>query len=264
MVAGLEDISGGTISIGGRVVNELTPKERDVAMVFQNYALYPHLTVGDNIAFGLRLRKTPKQRDRRARRVGRQAARPRRRTSTRKPKELSGGQRQRVAMGRAIVRHPQVVPDGRAALEPRREAARPDAGRDLEAPARARHDDDLRHPRPGRGDDDGRPGRRDEPGRPPAGRHAAAALRPAGEPLRRRLHRHAADEPARGEVVVEDGNVDRAGRRRAAALSAETLAPTRGVRGYEGREPSSWESAPTTLHPAAERPDLPTFTARSS
>src|SRR3954469_3621131 len=60
MVAGLEDISDGTVSIGGRVGNELTPKERDVAMVFQNYALYPHLSVGDNIAFGLRLRKTPK------------------------------------------------------------------------------------------------------------------------------------------------------------------------------------------------------------
>ena len=61
MVAGLEDISGGTVSIGDRVVNELTPKERDVAMVFQNYALYPHLTIADNIAFGLRLRKAPKK-----------------------------------------------------------------------------------------------------------------------------------------------------------------------------------------------------------
>ncbi len=61
MVAGLEEISDGTVSIGGRVVNDLTPKERDIAMVFQNYALYPHLTVGDNIAFGLRLRKTPKR-----------------------------------------------------------------------------------------------------------------------------------------------------------------------------------------------------------
>src|ERR671911_2944629 len=60
MVAGLEDISDGTVSIGGRIVNDLTPKERDVAMVFQNYALYPHLTVADNIGFGLRLRKTPK------------------------------------------------------------------------------------------------------------------------------------------------------------------------------------------------------------
>jgi multiple sugar transport system ATP-binding protein len=107
MVAGLEEISEGTISIGDRVVNDLTPKDRDIAMVFQNYALYPHLSVGDNIAFGLRLRKTPKKTvDERvqwaARLLGLTPYLERR------PKELSGGQRQRVAMGRAIVRQPQV------------------------------------------------------------------------------------------------------------------------------------------------------------
>jgi multiple sugar transport system ATP-binding protein len=107
MVAGLEEISDGTISIGGTVVNELTPKERDIAMVFQNYALYPHLSVAENIAFGLRLRKTEK-------RVMNErvqwAARLLDLTPhlSRRPKQLSGGQRQRVAMGRAIVRHPQV------------------------------------------------------------------------------------------------------------------------------------------------------------
>jgi multiple sugar transport system ATP-binding protein len=106
MVAGLEDISGGTVSIGGRVVNELTPKERDVAMVFQNYALYPHLTVADNIAFGLRLRRESKSVI--AERVT-WAAKMLDLTPylARRPKELSGGQRQRVAMGRAIVRQPQ-------------------------------------------------------------------------------------------------------------------------------------------------------------
>ncbi|TMK32809.1 MAG: sn-glycerol-3-phosphate ABC transporter ATP-binding protein UgpC [Actinobacteria bacterium] len=107
MVAGLEEITDGTISIGDRVVNDLTPKDRDIAMVFQNYALYPHLSVGDNIAFGLRLRKTPKKTvDERvqwaARLLGLTPYLDRR------PKELSGGQRQRVAMGRAIVRQPQV------------------------------------------------------------------------------------------------------------------------------------------------------------
>jgi multiple sugar transport system ATP-binding protein len=106
MVAGLEDISDGTLSIGGTVVNDLTPKERDVAMVFQNYALYPHLSVGDNIAFGLRLRKTPKAV------VDERVAWAAKLLDltpylARRPKELSGGQRQRVAMGRAIVRHPQ-------------------------------------------------------------------------------------------------------------------------------------------------------------
>jgi multiple sugar transport system ATP-binding protein len=106
MVAGLEDISDGTVSIGGRVVNELTPKERDVAMVFQNYALYPHLTVADNIAFGLRLRRESKSVI--EERV-QWAAKMLDLTPylARRPKELSGGQRQRVAMGRAIVRQPQ-------------------------------------------------------------------------------------------------------------------------------------------------------------
>src|SRR5919202_340705 len=107
MVAGLEDISDGTLSIGGRVVNDLNPKERDIAMVFQNYALYPHLSVGENIAFGLRLRKAPKSviNERVA-----WAAKMLDLTDylDRRPKQLSGGQRQRVAMGRAIVRQPQV------------------------------------------------------------------------------------------------------------------------------------------------------------
>jgi multiple sugar transport system ATP-binding protein len=107
MVAGLEEISDGTVSIGGRVVNKLTPKERDIAMVFQNYALYPHLSVADNIAFGLRLRKTAKpvieERVRWAAKLLDLTP-----YLDRRPKQLSGGQRQRVAMGRAIVRHPQV------------------------------------------------------------------------------------------------------------------------------------------------------------
>ena len=107
MVAGLEDISDGTISIGDRVVNDVSPKDRDIAMVFQSYALYPHLTVADNIAYGLRMRKMPKQ-DIKTR--VQQAAQmldldP---LLDRKPAQLSGGQRQRVAMGRAIVRQPQV------------------------------------------------------------------------------------------------------------------------------------------------------------
>jgi multiple sugar transport system ATP-binding protein len=107
MVAGLEEISDGTVTIGGRVVNKLSPKERDVAMVFQNYALYPHLSVADNIAFGLRLRKTPKAtiQERVLWAAKMLDLTP---YLTRRPKELSGGQRQRVAMGRAIVRHPQV------------------------------------------------------------------------------------------------------------------------------------------------------------
>ena len=107
MVAGLEDVTEGEIRIGGRVVNDVPAKDRDIAMVFQNYALYPHMTVEENLDFGLQLRKTPKQEQ--ARRVA-EAARilgleP---FLERKPAALSGGQRQRVAMGRAIVRDPQV------------------------------------------------------------------------------------------------------------------------------------------------------------
>jgi len=106
MVAGLEAISRGEVRIGGKVVNDLPPKARDIAMVFQNYALYPHMTVFDNMAFGLKLAKVPKASIRE--RVG-EAARilGLDELLDRKPKALSGGQRQRVAMGRAIVRHPQ-------------------------------------------------------------------------------------------------------------------------------------------------------------
>ncbi len=105
-IAGLEEISSGTISIGDRVVNDLPPKDRDIAMVFQNYALYPHMTVEQNLAFGLQLRKTPKDEIKRrvndaAKMLGLDQY------LKRKPAALSGGQRQRVAMGRAIVREPQ-------------------------------------------------------------------------------------------------------------------------------------------------------------
>ncbi|HZD02802.1 MAG TPA: sn-glycerol-3-phosphate ABC transporter ATP-binding protein UgpC [Actinomycetes bacterium] len=106
MIAGLEDITEGTITIGERVVNELPPKDRDIAMVFQNYALYPHMTVEENLAFGLQLRKTPKaEQQRRVAEVAKMLGlEP---YLKRKPAALSGGQRQRVAMGRAIVREPQ-------------------------------------------------------------------------------------------------------------------------------------------------------------
>ena len=107
MVAGLEDISGGTILIGERVVNDLEPAERDIAMVFQNYALYPHMSVFDNMAYGLKIAKVPV--DEIKARVDKAAAiLELSQLLQRKPRELSGGQRQRVAMGRAIVRQPQV------------------------------------------------------------------------------------------------------------------------------------------------------------
>ena len=106
-LAGLEEVTSGQIRIGDRVVNDVAPKDRDIAMVFQSYALYPHMTVFDNMAFGLKLRKTPKAEiksrvEEAAGLLGLE------RLLDRKPRQMSGGQRQRVALGRAIVRHPQV------------------------------------------------------------------------------------------------------------------------------------------------------------
>ena len=106
MVAGLEEISDGTVLIDGRVVNDVSSKERDVAMVFQNYALYPHMTVAQNLAFGLKLRKVGKA-ERRRRILAAAATLGLENHLERKPSALSGGQRQRVAMGRAIVREPR-------------------------------------------------------------------------------------------------------------------------------------------------------------
>ena len=107
MIAGLEEITSGTLKIGDRVVNDVEPKDRDIAMVFQNYALYPHMTVYDNMAFGLKLRKVPKDQ---IDKMVKEAAKilDLDKLLDRKPKALSGGQRQRVAMGRAIVRDPKV------------------------------------------------------------------------------------------------------------------------------------------------------------
>ena len=107
MIAGLERISGGEVAIGERVVNQLEPKDRDIAMVFQNYALYPHMSVYDNMAYGLRIRKLSRQEiDTRVQKAA--AILELKKFLDRKPRALSGGQRQRVAMGRAIVRNPKV------------------------------------------------------------------------------------------------------------------------------------------------------------
>src|SRR3954465_13024339 len=107
MIAGLEEVTAGDIIIGGDVVNDVPPKDRDIAMVFQNYALYPHMTVYENMSFGLRLKKVPKDEiNQRVQAVAGILGIGE--LLDRKPKQLSGGQRQRVAMGRAIVRNPKV------------------------------------------------------------------------------------------------------------------------------------------------------------
>src|SRR3954452_23538740 len=136
MVGGLEDITAGEIRIGDRIVNDLSPKSRDIAMVFQSYALYPHLSLADNIGFALRTKRVPKQEIRRrvletARMLDLEPY------LKRKPRALSGGQRQRVAMGRAIIRQPQAFLMDEP-LSNLREAARADARGDQEAPGRGR------------------------------------------------------------------------------------------------------------------------------
>ena len=161
MVAGLEDLTEGSIRIGGRVVNEVPPGDRDVAMVFQNYALYPHMTVYQNIGLSLKIRKV--KRDELTRRVQEAAELLQlEELLTKRPRELSGGQRQRVAMGRAIVREPQAFLmdeplsnlDAKLRVQMRAEIVRHPEGPPC--------DDRLRHARPDGGDDPRRPCRGDE------------------------------------------------------------------------------------------------------
>ena len=193
MVAGLEEITSGEIAIGDRVVNDLPPKDRDIAMVFQNYALYPHMSVYDNMAFGLKMRKFAKPEIQKrvqeaAEILGIQEL------LKRKPRQLSGGQRQRVAVGRAIVRHPQVFLfdeplsnlDAKLRVQMRVELKR--LHERLETTAiYVTHDqvEAMTLGRPRRGHE-GRLG--------PAGRRADGDLHQAVQPLRRRVHRLAGDE----------------------------------------------------------------------
>ena len=140
MIAGLEDISSGTLTIDGKVVNDVPPKDRDIAMVFQNYALYPHMTVYDNMAFGLKIRKFDKAEiDKRVREAAKILDIEQ--LLERKPKALSGGQRQRVAVGR--------LPFRRASFKPRCKAPCSDESRDQRPPPQTQGNNDLRYTRSG-------------------------------------------------------------------------------------------------------------------
>ena len=228
MVAGLENITSGEIRIGDRVVNDLPPKERDVAMVFQNYALYPHMTVAANMGFSMKLRGAPQDRDRRAGEARGRHSRPRPLS-----RAVSAATVRRPAPARRHgPRHrarPAGVPVRRAVVEPRCQAARADAHRDQGTAPAAQDHDDLRHPRPDRGDDHGRQDRGHArwPGR--ADRRSARTLRPAEQFVCRRLHRLAGDEfPARHDprqrrAVVSTGRAAstcRSARRRPAPTDA--------------------------------------------
>ena len=221
MLAGLEDVNEGRILIGGRDVTNVPPKNRDIAMVFQSYALYPHMTVAENMGFALKLRGVSKSEI--ASKV-REAAGllDLEKYLDRKPKALSGGQRQRVAMGRAIVREPSVflMDEPLSNLDAKLRVRDPREHRRAAGPARHHHR--LRHPRPGRGHDDGSPGRRAEGRHPAAGRHPAHPVRQAGQRVRRRVHGLAGDEP-------DDRPADR--RRRQAGRRGHPAGARRAVRG---------------------------------
>ena len=194
MLAGLEDATAGTIRIGTRVVNDVAPKDRDIAMVFQSYALYPHMDVGHNLGFALRMQRMQRASIGERVRRGGAAAGPLRagRASARGPLGRAAPARGRRARDRARAAG---LPHGRAAVEPRREAARGDARLPVAAAPRARHHDGLRHPRPDRGHDDGRSRRRHARWAPRAVRRPADALQPPGRPVRGRLHGLARHEP---------------------------------------------------------------------
>ena len=211
MIAGLEEISGGEITIGQTVVNDMTPRERNIAMVFQSLrALSAHERRQEH-ELQSRAVAQAEGRDRGPRRgsgadaAAGGAARPQAEPIVWRPAPARRhGPRHRA--------RPLGVPVRRAAVEPRRQAARADARRNQDLAQEGRHDLDLRHARSGRGDDAGRPRRGAEPRRHPAGRHADAALPPAGEPVRRRLHRLAGDELPRGPTGARRGGAGRRGR----------------------------------------------------
>ena len=186
MIAGLEEISAGDIYIGGEVVNDLPPKDRDIAMVFQNYALYPHMSVFENMSFGLKLRKFPK--DEIKKRVD-HAARILDITELARPQAQGAVRRAAPARGDGPRHRAQSesVPVRRAAVQSRRQAAGADAHRDQTRASDGQDHHGLRHPRPGRGDDAGRPRRGHERRRDRADRHAAGSLSSSEDPLRRRV-----------------------------------------------------------------------------
>ena len=182
MIAGLEEITGGEIWVDGEVVNDVPPKDRDMAMVFQNYALYPHMTVFENMSFGLRLKRLSEGRDQAARVRGRPHSRPYRTART----QAAPAFRRPAPARRHGPRHraqSQGVPVRRAAVEPRRQAAGADAHRDQARAPEGQDHDGLRDPRSGRGHDAGRPGRGDERRQHRAGRHAARSLSPSAHAL---------------------------------------------------------------------------------
>ena len=205
MLAGIYTPSDGDIRFDGAVINEVEARDRNVGIVFQSYALYPHMTVRENILFPLRFKKVAQGRGRAPGRGRRQAG----------AGAGTAGPASRAIVGwPATARRARPSPrEGaeapaprRAPVEPRRLAAPDDAQRDPQPATYARRDHDPRHPRPDRGDDDGRPGHLHEQGPDRADRHGGRPLPPAAEPVRRKLHRVAPHQPARRIGAMQDAS----------------------------------------------------------
>ena len=230
LIAGLDEVSGGEVVIGGRVVNDLAAKDRDIAMVFQNYALYPHMTVRDNMAFSLKMRNETKATI--AKKVA-DAAETLNLTPylDRYPRQLSGGPAAARRHGPGDRARPGGLPLRRTAIQPGCEAPGADAGRDQIAPPAPARDVDLRYARPDRSDDDGRPDRRAARRAGRADRHAAGTVRPPVEPFRRRLHRLAGDESRSGADAA--ATTMPSGSRPKAAPGCRFPAPRNGQEGQE-------------------------------
>ena len=195
MIAGLEKVSGGTIEIGGQIVNQVEPKDRGIAMVFQNYALYPHMTVFDNLAFGLKLAKKEKSFIRQA--VLRAAATLGLEALLR-PQTPGSFRRTTPARGAGTRHRPksQGVSLRRTALQSGRQDARADARGDCPSALQPQDHHDLCDARPGRSDDDGRPHLRHARGRPHANSRPAHAVPAAAKSFCRRIHRQSDHEPS--------------------------------------------------------------------
>ena len=265
MIAGLETTTSGKIDIGGRIVNEIEPAERDIAMVFQNYALYPHMSVYNNMAYGLRNRRMPEAEiDTRVNEaakileLGALLATKAAATLRRPAPARRDGPRHRAAAQGVSVR--------RAAVQPRRQAAHRHARRNPQIAAPAEDHVDLRHPRPARGDDAGRYPGGDEwrPGR--AARQSARCLPEARNDLRRLLHRRAADEP---DAAARCRAAFRPRAATAFSVSGRKIWPYRAMRRQAVlRSTSPWRRSsasapkPTSMASVRLQGDAPTVSAK--
>ena len=213
MIAGLETVTGGEILIDGEVVNDTPPRERDIAMVFQDYALYPHMSVRQNLGFGLKMRGTARDRDQSRRRA--HCRDPADRGTARPQAEGAFGRTTSARGNRSRDRaRASALPLRRAPLQSRCSAARRDAHADQTTAHEFSGDQRLCHPRPNRGDDAGRPHRRSSERHHRAGGHAGAALRQARQSFCRRVHRFAEDElPGRKAPAGKRRAVRNSGRR---------------------------------------------------